>query len=62
MAPVTIYGMNFSTCTRRVITTLEEKNVPYELVVVDLSKGAHKQPEHLARQPFGQFPLSKTAM
>ncbi|GAQ83526.1 Glutathione S-transferase family protein [Klebsormidium nitens] len=56
MAPVTIYGMNMSTCTRRVITTLEEKSVPYEVVTVDLSKGAHKQPDHLARQPFGQIP------
>lgn len=56
MAPVKIYGMKFSTCTRRVIATLEEKNVPYEVETVDLTKGVHKQPEHLARQPFGQIP------
>jgi glutathione S-transferase len=46
-----------STCTRRVLSALEEKNVPYELKVVDLSKGAHKQPDFLAKQPFGQIPV-----
>lgn len=58
MAPdtVTIYGMKMSTCTRRLMATLEEKNVPYEVVTVDLQKGEHKQPAHLARQPFGQIP------
>jgi glutathione S-transferase len=34
-----------------------QKNVPYELKVVDLSKGAHKQPDFLAKQPFGQIPV-----
>lgn len=37
-------------------TFVLQKEVPYEVVTVDLSKGAHKQPEHLARQPFGQIP------
>eukprot|EP00243_Klebsormidium_subtile_P005433 TRINITY_DN2169_c0_g3_i4.p1 TRINITY_DN2169_c0_g3~~TRINITY_DN2169_c0_g3_i4.p1 ORF type:complete len:140 (+),score=9.87 TRINITY_DN2169_c0_g3_i4:85-504(+) len=45
-----------STCTRRLMATLEEKNVSYEVVTVDLQKGEHKQPAHLARQPFGQIP------
>lgn len=35
---------------------LEEKGIEYELVPVDLTKGDHKTPEHLARQPFGVIP------
>jgi len=36
--------------------TANENRVPYELVVIDFAKGEHKQPAHLARQPFGQVP------
>ena len=50
MAPLKIYGMGLSTCTRRVMTTCIEKNVEYELVVVDLTKGEHKSPEYMAKQ------------
>lgn len=52
-----VYGHPMSTCTRKVLATLAEKGAPYELVVVDLTKGEHKHPEHLARQPFGQIPV-----
>ena len=51
-----IYGHPMSTCTRKVLMTLEENGTPYELVLVDLMTGAHKQPEHLARQPWGKVP------
>lgn len=51
-----LYGFPFSTCTRRVALVLKEKNVPYELVVVDLSKGEQKAPAFLERQPFGVVP------
>lgn len=57
MAIVKVYGLAMSTCTRRVLAVLEEKNVPYELVVVDLMKGEHKQPDFIAKQPFGQIPV-----
>lgn len=53
---ITVYGHPLSTCTRKVLTTLLENGTPYELVLVDLMKGEHKQPAHLARQPFGQVP------
>lgn len=53
---IRIYGHPLSTCTRKVLTTLAETNTPYELTVVDFAKGEHKQPPHLARQPFGQVP------
>jgi glutathione S-transferase len=32
-------------------------NLPTELVFVDLAKGAHKQPEFLAKNPLGQVPV-----
>ncbi|KIP01414.1 hypothetical protein PHLGIDRAFT_113065 [Phlebiopsis gigantea 11061_1 CR5-6] len=51
-----LYGMPASTCTRRVATALKEKNVPYELVPVDLAKGEHKAAAFIAKQPFGQVP------
>ncbi|HEX7841611.1 MAG TPA: glutathione S-transferase N-terminal domain-containing protein [Kofleriaceae bacterium] len=54
-----IFGHPMSTCTRKVLMTLEENKVPYELEVVDLFKGEQKQAAHLARQPFGQVPAIK---
>jgi len=51
-----IFGHPGSTCTRKVLLTLNETNTPFELVLVDFAKGEHKQPAHLARQPFGQVP------
>ena len=60
VTPVKLYGMPTSTCTRRVATVLKEKNVPYELVLIDLSKGEHKSPQYVAEyQPFGQVPVLK---
>ncbi len=51
-----IFGHPASTCTRKVLMTLNETKTPFELVVVDFAKGEHKQPAHVARQPFGQVP------
>jgi glutathione S-transferase len=51
-----IYGHPMSTCTRKVLMTLAETKTPHELVMVDFAKGEHKQPPHLARQPFGKVP------
>jgi len=51
-----IYGHPMSTCTRKVLTTLAETNTEAELVVIDFAKGEHKQPEHVARQPWGKVP------
>jgi len=51
-----IYGNPMSTCTRRVLMTLAEKQAKYEMVTLDFMKGEHKSPAHLARQPFGQMP------
>ncbi|KAG1371238.1 glutathione S-transferase 3 [Cocos nucifera] len=46
-----------STNTVRVVATLNEKGLDYELVPVDLRTGAHKQPSFLALNPFGQIPV-----
>jgi glutathione S-transferase len=51
-----IFGHPASTCTRKVLMTLNETKTPFELVLVDFAKGEHKEPAHLARQPFGQVP------
>jgi glutathione S-transferase len=45
-----------STCTRKVLMTAAELGTPHELVLIDFAKGEHKQPPHLARQPFGRIP------
>src|SRR5450432_2449522 len=51
-----IFGNPGSTCTRKVLLTLNETHTPFEFSVVDFAKGEHKQPAHLAHQPFGQVP------
>jgi glutathione S-transferase len=51
-----IYGNPHSTCTRKVLMTLAETNLPFELSVVDFTKGEHKQEANLRRQPFGRIP------
>lgn len=52
-----VYGHPMSTCTRKVLATLAEHGAEHEFVLVDLFTGAHKQPEHMARHPFGQVPV-----
>jgi glutathione S-transferase len=51
-----LYGNPFSTCTRKVLATLAEKNHQAEFVVIDFAKNEQKSAEHLARQPFGVVP------
>ncbi len=51
-----LFGNPVSTCTRKVLMTLNETQTPFDFVVIDFTKGEHKQPPHLARQPFGQVP------
>ncbi len=51
-----VHGHPISGGTRLVLMALAEKKVPYELVTLDFAKGEHKQPAHVARQPFGKVP------
>lgn len=52
-----LYGSPMSTCVKRVVTTLKEKQAPYELVPIDFAKGEHKTPEYLEKHPFGVMPV-----
>jgi glutathione S-transferase len=56
MSTPQIHGPNFSTYARSVRLALEEKGVAYELHEVNILTGAHTEPEHLARNPFGKVP------
>jgi len=52
-----LFGNPFSTCTRKVMLTLNEKNTPFEFLKIDLVQGEHKQPAYLDKQPFGVVPF-----
>ncbi len=54
---IKVYGSPLSSCTLRVLTTLIEKRIPYELVPIALNKGEQKSAKHLAKQPFGRIPV-----
>ncbi|ONK55572.1 uncharacterized protein A4U43_UnF1550 [Asparagus officinalis] len=51
-----VYGVTLSPNVLRVVAALNEKGLDFELVPVDLAAGAHKKPEFLALNPFGQVP------
>ncbi|RDX40995.1 glutathione S-transferase C-terminal-like protein [Lentinus brumalis] len=51
-----LYGLAVATCTKRVRVVLEELQVPYELVAIDILKADHKKDEIKEHQPFGQIP------
>lgn len=57
MAKIILYGFDGSTYVRTVRMLLAEKNTQYEQVPVHVLKGEPRQPEHLARHPFGKVPV-----
>lgn len=53
-----VYGYPGSTCTRKVLMTLNEKNAPFKFEKIDLVKGEQKLPDYLKKhQPFGVVPV-----
>jgi glutathione S-transferase len=56
MSQPIVHGPSFSTYVRSVRLALQEKGIDHRLVEVDLLGGAHKQPPHIARHPFGKVP------
>eukprot|EP01116_Phalansterium_solitarium_P020176 TRINITY_DN587_c0_g1_i3.p1 TRINITY_DN587_c0_g1~~TRINITY_DN587_c0_g1_i3.p1 ORF type:complete len:218 (-),score=75.28 TRINITY_DN587_c0_g1_i3:121-774(-) len=58
-ADLELYGVPFSTCTRRVLAIANFHGQSVKLVPVDLFKGEHKSPKFLELQPFGQIPALK---
>jgi glutathione S-transferase len=57
MARIILYGFDGSTYVRTVRMLLAEKKAQYEQVPVHVLKGEPRQPEHLARHPFGKVPV-----
>ncbi|KAG2109405.1 glutathione S-transferase [Suillus discolor] len=54
---VKLYGAPaVSTCTRLVALICKEKNIPYEVIQVNMAKGEHKAASFTAIQPFGEVP------
>ncbi|KAF2273800.1 thioredoxin-like protein [Westerdykella ornata] len=49
-----LYGSAMS--TSRVLVTILELNLPYELVLVDIAKGEQKSEDYRKLQPFGKVP------
>nr|CAD29478.1 glutathione transferase F5 [Triticum aestivum] len=56
MAPIKLYGMMLSANVTRVTTLLNELGLEFDFVDVDLRTGAHKHPDFLKLNPFGQIP------
>ncbi|KAG6907132.1 hypothetical protein DXG01_010351 [Tephrocybe rancida] len=51
-----LHAFPLSTNSRRVAAVLIEKQVPFELVVIDRAVNEHKSADYLKKQPFGQAP------
>ncbi|KAI3965649.1 hypothetical protein MKX01_010606 [Papaver californicum] len=56
MAVLKVHGSAISTATQRVIATIIEKDLEYELVLVNLREGEHKREPFISLNPFGQVP------
>jgi len=54
MADISVFGIPGSPFLRSVEITLKEKGLDYDLH--SIRPGEHKQPEYLARHPFGRIP------
>ncbi|KAJ3737837.1 glutathione S-transferase III [Lentinula guzmanii] len=52
-----LYSHGISTSAQRVICVLVEKNVPFEIIEVDIVKGEHKEPAYKEMQPWGLLPV-----
>ena len=51
-----LYYHPASTFARRVRMQLLEKDLPHELIALDMAAGAHRQPEYRALNPYGRVP------
>lgn len=52
-----LYGFDGSTYVRTVRMLMAEKGIDYDQVPVNVLEGEPRQPEHLARHPFGKVPV-----
>ncbi len=60
MSSMKLYHYWRSSCSWRVRWALTEKQIPFELVAVNLLKGDQFKPEHLKRNPLGFVPALLT--
>ena len=51
-----LYGYPASMNAQRVALILNEKNVPFEYVMVDMAKLEHKAEPTISNQPWGSLP------
>jgi glutathione S-transferase len=51
-----VYHHPRSTYARRVMIYLIEKELPHEVIVLDMAAKAHKAPEYLGKNPYGRVP------
>jgi glutathione S-transferase len=54
---ITLHGFPLSGHSHRVHLALSLMGLPHQVVQVDLKNGAHKSPEFLMLNPFGQVPV-----
>jgi glutathione S-transferase len=52
-----LYGFDGSTYVRTVRSVLDAKGIDYDQVPVNVLAGEPREPEHLARHPFGKVPV-----
>ncbi|WMV31820.1 hypothetical protein MTR67_025205 [Solanum verrucosum] len=53
---IKVHGPMLSPAVVRVVATLNEKNLDFEFIHVDLQKGDHKKEPFISLNPFGQVP------
>jgi glutathione S-transferase len=59
MVKITLYGYRSATCTQRILILLNELELKYEIVNIDLTKKEQKSAAFLEIQPFGKVPAIK---
>jgi glutathione S-transferase len=53
---IKLYGWFASAPALLIALILYEKNVPFEWIEVDITKGQSKSPDFIAKNPYGQVP------
>jgi glutathione S-transferase len=59
MVKIILYGNRSATCTQRILILLNELQLKYEFVNIDLAKKEQKSKPFLELQPFGKIPAIK---
>ena len=52
-----LFGCGLPTCTRLVGAVLREKEIPFQMVAVNVVEGEQKSPSFMVHQPFGKVPF-----